>query len=139
MTALEDGHQRSTGAWQRTGRLGRFGQQLPLITGNVVLVLEGVPAFNLLVLVLQTFIPVFQALPLSRDAELTATWKKGRRRDIISEMTPIFHRTPSVGTEPTFRAFLSTSWISNVAETTGAALPAQKTPWDAGVQRGYCI
>lgn len=63
--------------------MGWVGQRLPLIAGNVVLVLEGVPAFNLLVLVLQTFIPVFQALPLSRDAELTATWKK-RRRDIIS-------------------------------------------------------
>ena len=82
MTALEDGHQRSTGAWQRTGRLGRLGQRLPSIAGNVVLILEGVPALNLLVLVLQAFIPVFQALPLSRNAELTAAWKKGRR-DIL--------------------------------------------------------
>lgn len=76
MAVLEDRHQGSTGAWHRTG------QRLPLITGNVVLVLEGVPAFDLLVLVLQTFIPVFQALSLSRNAKLAAPWKRGRR-DII--------------------------------------------------------
>lgn len=111
MTALEDGHQRSTGAWQRMGRLGRFGQQLPLITGNVVLVLEGVPAFNLLVLVLQAFIPVFQALPLSRDAELTAAWKKGRRGDTVFKDGADGPKITSTGTDPVFAAFLSTSWI----------------------------
>lgn len=76
MAVLEDRHQGPTGAWQR------MGQRLSLIAGNVVLVLEGVPAFDLLVLVLQAFIPVFQALSLSRDAELAATWKRGRR-DVI--------------------------------------------------------
>lgn len=90
--------------------MGRFGQWLPLITGNMVLILEGVPAFNLLVLVLQAFIPVFQALPLSRNAELTATWKKGRSdivfRDDADVPVSHFH-----GDRPHFEAFLSTSWI----------------------------
>lgn len=80
---------------------------LPLITGNVVLILEGVPALNLLVFVLQTLVPVFQALPLCRNAELTAACRKGRREH--SELMLIFHckalasthrASPVWGTQP---------------------------------------
>lgn len=38
-----------------------------LIASNVVLVVQGVPALNLLVLVLQTLVPVFQPLALGSD------------------------------------------------------------------------
>jgi len=85
----------------------RAGPWLPLIAGNVVLVLEGVPALDLLVLVLQTLIPVFQALPLCRNAELTAAYRKGRRE--LSELMLLFrgkpfpstHRAgPAWGTQP---------------------------------------
>lgn len=43
---------------------GTPGHQV-LITGHMVLILQLVPAFNLLVFVLQTLIPMFQALAFS--------------------------------------------------------------------------
>lgn len=75
------GHQGPTGEWQRAGRAG---QRLPLITGHVVLILQGVPALDLLVLVLQTLIPVFQALALGRDSQLAPAWGEGRRAEFVS-------------------------------------------------------
>lgn len=64
--------------------MGRAGQRLPLIAGDVVLVLQGVPALDLLVLVLQTLVPVFQALALGRDSQLATAWEKGRRAGFVS-------------------------------------------------------
>lgn len=54
-------------------RQGTPGHQV-LITGHVVLVLQLVPALNLLVFVLQTLIPMFQALAFGRDPQLAASW-----------------------------------------------------------------
>lgn len=48
-----------------------------LITGNVVLVHQGVPALDPLVLVLQTLVPVLQPLPFGRDAQLAPTCQEG--------------------------------------------------------------
>lgn len=44
-----------------------------LITGVVVLIVQGVPALDLLVLVLQALVPVLQALSLRLNAQLAAT------------------------------------------------------------------
>lgn len=44
-----------------------------LIAGDVVLVQQGVPALDLLVLVLQTLIPVLQPLSFGSDTQLTPT------------------------------------------------------------------
>lgn len=44
-----------------------------LIAGHVVLILELVPTLDLLVLVLQTLVPVFQAFSLGRDPQLAAS------------------------------------------------------------------
>lgn len=48
-----------------------------LIASNVILVIQGVPAFNLLVLVLQTLVPVLQSLPFGSDPKLAATCQEG--------------------------------------------------------------
>lgn len=48
-----------------------------LIAGDVVLVHQSVPALNLLVLVLQTLIPVLQVLSLGGDTQLTPTCQEG--------------------------------------------------------------
>lgn len=50
-----------------------------LIASNVILVVQGVPALDLLVLVLQTLIPVLQPLPLGSDTQLTPTCQEGRQ------------------------------------------------------------
>lgn len=73
-----------------SGPQGRLGEGEPghgagepgaiLVAGHVVLVLELVPALNLLVLVLQTLVPMFQALSLGRDAQLAASWGTGAER-----------------------------------------------------------
>lgn len=48
-----------------------------LIASNVVLVVQGVPALDLLVLVLQTLVPVLQPLALGSDTQLAPTcWVK---------------------------------------------------------------
>lgn len=67
--------------WGGPGQGAGHGAREPgatLIAGHVVLVLELVPALDLLVLVLQTLVPVFQALSLGRDPQLAASWVTGR-------------------------------------------------------------
>lgn len=50
-----------------------------LITSNVILVIQGVPALDLLVLVLQTLVPVLQPLSFGSDTELAPTCRgKGK-------------------------------------------------------------
>lgn len=49
-----------------------------LIASVVILVVQGVPTLNLLVLILQTLVPVFEPLPFGGDTELTATCHRGR-------------------------------------------------------------
>lgn len=44
-----------------------------LIAGDVILDVQGVPALDLLVLVLQTLVPVLEPLPFSSDPQLTPT------------------------------------------------------------------
>lgn len=44
-----------------------------LIASVVILIVQGVPPLNLLVLILQTLVPVFEPLPFGGDAELAAT------------------------------------------------------------------
>lgn len=46
----------------------------------MVLILQLVPPLNALILVLQTLIPVFQALALGRDAKLAATCQSRKKR-----------------------------------------------------------
>lgn len=46
----------------------------------MVLILQLVPPLNALILVLQTLIPVFQALALGRDAKLAAPCRSGKKR-----------------------------------------------------------
>lgn len=55
------------------GRIGKW-----LITSDVILVIQGVPALDLLVLVLQALIPVLQPLSLGSDTQLTPTCQEGR-------------------------------------------------------------
>ena len=47
-----------------------------LITVDVVLVVQGVPALYLLVLVLQALVPVLQPLSLGSDAQLASTYHR---------------------------------------------------------------
>lgn len=44
-----------------------------LIAGDVILIQESVPALDLLVFVLQAFVPVFQTLAFGGDTQLTST------------------------------------------------------------------
>lgn len=44
-----------------------------LIASDVILDVQGVPALDLLVLVLQTLVPVLEPLPFSSDPQLTPT------------------------------------------------------------------
>lgn len=48
-----------------------------LITSNVIIVIQGVPALNLLVLVLQTLVPVLQPLAFGSYTQLTPTCQEG--------------------------------------------------------------
>lgn len=57
------------------GEKGRGGKWL--ITGDVILVIQGVPALDLLVLVLQALVPVLQPLSLGGDTQLTPTCQGG--------------------------------------------------------------
>lgn len=58
-----------------------------LIARHVVLVLQLVPALDLLVLVFQTLVPVFQALSFGRDPQLAASWMVREGGDRRSERT----------------------------------------------------
>lgn len=49
-----------------------------LIASVVILIVQGVPTLNLLVLILQTLVPVFESLPFGGYTELTATCQRGR-------------------------------------------------------------
>lgn len=51
----------------------RRGVARKLIASDVILVVQGVPALDLLVLVLQTLVPVLEPLPFSSDPQLTPT------------------------------------------------------------------
>lgn len=56
-----------------------WAHDLCLITNDVILVQQGVPALDPLVLILQTLIPVLQPLPFGSDAQLTPTCQEGGR------------------------------------------------------------
>lgn len=58
-----------------------------LVARHVVLVLQLVPALDLLVLVFQTLVPVFQALSFGRDPQLAASWMVREGGDRRSERT----------------------------------------------------
>lgn len=49
-----------------------------LIASVVILIVQGVPTLNLLVLILQTLVPMLEPLPFGGDPELTATCQRGR-------------------------------------------------------------
>lgn len=44
----------------------------------MILIVQGVPTLNLLVLILQALVPVLEPLPFGGDTELTATCQRGR-------------------------------------------------------------
>lgn len=48
-----------------------------LITSDVILIVQGVPALDPLVFVLQTLVPVLQPLSFGSDTQLTATCEEG--------------------------------------------------------------
>lgn len=50
-----------------------------LIARDVILIQQGVPALYLLVLVLQTLVPVLQSLSFGSDTQLTPTYQKGTK------------------------------------------------------------
>lgn len=50
-----------------------------LITSIVILIVQGVPALDLLVLVLQTLVPMLQPLPFGSDTQLTPTCQRERQ------------------------------------------------------------
>lgn len=50
-----------------------------LITSIVILIVQGVPALDLLVFVLQTLVPMLQPLPFGGDTQLTPTCRRGRQ------------------------------------------------------------